>query len=455
MRLYEEKLAEKRISYILNPEELRRRRIEPIREDIIPIPPHESRNAENIRITNQKRRDDDYKLARERYENDLRKIQEAFGLAIPVLTSYCSEEIKQDIYSHLATPDLIGRPNEDRYNTALKRLRERWGPSDQTDIEYLRGQLLTLDGDTLGFEQAVLKFDGLVSAMAQTPKRGPDGNIEYHPTQPVLPDPLPLDATEQQRLEWRIAVGQAYEVAMATRGPAKNHKPSDEQLKEYILCMLGKSKQAAYRNLYTDAVKEENRAWTWESIRQNILNIAKQQARDRGSRGYKRRYDYGEYKGAHEAHRESKRTRHHEGRYADSSRKDMFEEERSRSRSRSASSQQRDQRHSHPGEQQAKCNNCGNRGHFAKDCPEPKCGICGQKFNTATERKVHWIDTHRKHVMSNLSREDRRSRSPGRYDKRYPRSRSNSRSPGRTPSYRHAHSSSRSDYGSESTTGDF
>jgi rubrerythrin len=459
IRLHEEELAKRKISYITNPEILQQRRQMPVRQPILPVPPHENKAAENIRVTTQRRADDDYKMAYERYLDDTRKIQEAFATAITVITSFCTEEIIQDVYSTIRTPEMAFRSAEQQYHVAMQRLRDSWGPRDQTDVEALRKQLINIDGDEKGFEKAILKFDNLVYAMEQTPKRGADGNIEYQEVRPVFPPPLPAGATEEEQQAWNQQVGLAYAAALAQRGPPKNHRPTEEQLKEYILRALGKSKQSAYRGLSIDALREENRHWTYASIRQNILNIARKQDIEDGGR-YKRKYESYEPKGAREASHERRRSYSQERSYRDSPRKDEHANDQERSQERSASAQSREGRYGKMEEQlrasnTMRCNNCGQQSHIARDCPEKKCGICGATFNTASERKTHWMDTHRKHVTLRLARGDRRSASPKHDGRERSRSRSNSRSPGRTPSYRRNHYSGHSGYGSEDTTEDF
>lgn len=450
LRMHGEELAKKRISYITNPQTLAERRVMPVRQPIAPVPHPESKTNENIRITTQRRMDDDYKMAYERYLDDGRKIQEAFATAITVITSFCSEEIKQDIHSHITTPGMITRSAEDQYNAAMARLRDRWGPSDQTDVEALRKKLINIDGDDKGFEHAILTFDNLVYSMEQTPKRGADGNIEYEDVRPAFPPPLHVGATAEEQQAWNQQVGQAYAIALEQRGPPRNHRPTEEQLKEYILRALSKSKQSAYRSLSIDAIREENRHWTYSSIRQNILNIARKQAVDDGLRAryHKRKYDDYETRGARENHREERLSYSQDRHQDNSSRKGDIAEDRERSHERSASAQSREGR----GPTTMRCNNCASPGHMAKDCPEKKCGVCDQVFASANERKAHWMDTHRKHIILQSAHENRRTRSP-KYDGRgRSRSRSNSRSPGRTPAYRRNHYSG---YDTEDTTGDF
>jgi hypothetical protein len=157
----------------------------PVRQPILPVPPHENKTAENIRITMQRRAEDDYQIAYEWYMDDSRKIQEA--TAITVITCFCTEEIIQDVYSTIRTPEMATRSAEQQYHVAMQRLRDSWSPRDQTDVEALRKQLINIDRDNKGFEKAILKFDNQVYAMEQTPKRGADGNIEYQEVRPVLP----------------------------------------------------------------------------------------------------------------------------------------------------------------------------------------------------------------------------------------------------------------------------
>jgi hypothetical protein len=84
--------------YLLNEEELRRRRTTPIRPPIIPVP-HNA--AANIRVTNQRRDDREYEKAKERYDRDQREMEADFDLALACAGDLCTDRIKTDIFSTL------------------------------------------------------------------------------------------------------------------------------------------------------------------------------------------------------------------------------------------------------------------------------------------------------------------------------------------------------------------
>ena len=82
--------------YLLNEEELRRRRTPPLRPPIIPVPHHETNAAANIRVTNQRRDDREYEKAKERYDRDQREMEADFDLALACAGDLCTDRIKTD-----------------------------------------------------------------------------------------------------------------------------------------------------------------------------------------------------------------------------------------------------------------------------------------------------------------------------------------------------------------------
>jgi hypothetical protein len=455
MQIVHEKLLVNEIGYITNPAELDQRRREPPEPAIIPLRPNETRAEANIRTTTQNRIDAEYRKARDRWYTDNRHIDNAFGLALTILMGLCTLPIKADVYGWLSEAPQNTLSAQAKYNAAVDRLGSRWGLRNQSDIEVLRDTLNNLDGDDLGWSEAIQIFDQTVVSMEMTPMRAPDGTIAYQHAVPDIPPRPAPDATPEEWEQYREDIVNAVENARGARGAPLNYRPTDAQLKEYLLAALRRSRISKYFNITNEAVKTRNLNWTYREIRQDILDLAQKDATDETVRKARKRMrspDEYRYRNANYADRDHRRGYS----YSSTRRRDQdnYDEMQIQENSRNAHVQSRDaQSPSRDNHQQSRdksdtqrtCRNCGATGHMARECPDPKCGICEGVFPDTASRRKHWSNVHAAHISLRADRERQRNRSPGNSGKGRVRFRSNSRSgsPGRTPRHSRSYASYR------------
>mmetsp|Transcript_5125 Transcript_5125/g.7158 ORF Transcript_5125/g.7158 Transcript_5125/m.7158 type:complete len:337 (-) Transcript_5125:789-1799(-) len=312
--------------------------------------------------------------------------------------------------------------------------------------------------------------------MEMTPQRNAEGDVIRRPVQPILPPALGAHPTNQQVQAFYAAYQAAVQAAAAAEGPPENYRPTDAQLKEYLLAACKRSRIGKYYQISDEAVLNRNLAWTFREIRMDILNLADKDATEKSGRG-KRAYSPSNSGAAlvssgRDSHHSGVRGDYHVG-DDDNERRAYFGRRRSpsftsrgergtsRSRSRerqafaaeqahsskSRSSHSPDTNHnarnsynvSFESNNKLKCYNCGGD-HVVSNCTSRACGICGGRFATAGDRKKHYMATHRGGQSSDnrnhtgYSSREGRGRSPSPY--RAQRSGSRGRSPGRTPMHK-------------------
>ena len=287
--------------------------------------------------------------------------------------------------------------------------------------------------------------------------RAPDGTELYQERRPQLPEPPAADANEEQINEYHQQVIAAVTAANELPRTALNYRPTDEQLKVYLINALKRSKISQYYNISTQSVLDRNLNWTYRDIRKDIIALAQKDIQDAAYFNIKRVYspDQIRMRGASEARvQRSQREYQHGHRYyqhrvtSSAARSASHERSKSRSRSRdraSASSSKYGNEGNSKGDSKKvtissiTCFNCGKAGHAASDCISTKCGTCGGNFDSADERRIHYGQFHAKTARTTgprgryhgRERHDRsRSRSPGYHH------RSAASSPGRTPNLR-------------------
>lgn len=393
------------INYITDPNELEIRKTEPVTAEIITVALREDRDQENRRKIEQERINRAYGKAQEKWEKDKRLMEEHFGLAITIVTELCSSIIKSDLYSHINGAEFMSNNNEAKYEAVSQRLLLKYGPHNQGDVEALRNILINLNGDETGWQRAIQVFDQTITSMEMTLQRDDQGNPIFDAIPMIFPTrPADDEDDDEAWNQYRYNLQDAAEDVHNARGPARNYRPTDLQLKEYLLDALRRSKTSKYYKICDDAVLMRNTKWTYQQIRQDVSDLADREAQD-NSRQLARRPHFdpetirlrssnSSSSQTHKSHREYEGGR----RYKDFKRSRSAEFDQrdhrnkaSRSRSRSHSPDRR----SHVVTfDKSKCANCGEEGHITRECPSLKCGNCGDEFPSAKLRSSHWGKNH-------------------------------------------------------------
>jgi hypothetical protein len=162
----------------------------------------------------------------------------------------------------------------------MSKLKNLYGPCNQGDVEALRRILNKLDGDELGWQRAVQTFDQTVTSMEMTVMRAPDGTELYQERRPQLPERPAADANEEQINEYHQQVIAAVMAANELPRVPLNYRPTDEQLKVYLINALKRSKISQYYSISTKSVLNRNLNWTYKDIRKDIIALAQKDIQD-------------------------------------------------------------------------------------------------------------------------------------------------------------------------------
>ena len=489
-----EELMRKQIGYIQQPEIIALRTAEVALPGVIPIPAHETLNEENVRKTNQYRRESIYKFALSKRENDMRTLENDFGTAIVVLKDQLSDIIKTELNSLQNTAVVMAQTNQQKYQTLYNRLKVQWGPHNQGHVDVLTNILATLKGDENGWRRAMQIFDETVTSLEMTAQRNGLGEEVRGAVVPDMPAPLAaLVPTLAQLLAHHQACRAARLAAAAMEGNVLNYRPSDARLKEYLLNACKRSKIDKYHKISDEGVLPRNLVWTWQEIHADILALADKDALEANglgkrsaSPGYDKDYSdnerdhralyekRGKYNGGY---RERSRSRSR-GSYSASVDHTDYEQKNNRrgtehnaygaaqgyrERSRSGSGDRPSALKSNSvhfeSTYKRKCLNCGDD-HAVRFCQSTKCGTCGKKFTSIEDRKAHyWSDHHEEAPQKEeprsqkgyLSKNRRRSPSPSPYRKPH---RANSSSYGQRSSRSPQRKSYSAEYDHDEASGD-
>jgi len=430
-----EELMRKQIAYILIPEVVAQRTAIIAEPAVIHIPANETINQENERKTTQTRRENQYKYAVTKRDNDLRKLEDDFGSAIVTLKDQVSEIIKNELNALQNQANVAMQTNQQKYTLLFNRLKTQWGPHNQGHVDVLNDILSKIRGDDSGWRRAIQIFDETVTSLEMTAQRDAAGEEILGVVLPIMPAPLAAAIpTNAQLLAHHNATRAAIAVAAAAVGPTLNYRPTDARLKEYLLKACKGSNIERYRKISDEGVLARNLAWTWQEIRADILALADKDALEAAGVG-KRSYSPGRGKGyktdeddekERRAFYERKRRHSRPDRGRSSSRprgsysasiehgesereEDDPDHEREvehnaykasevyhdRSRSDSGDRRLKSAMKSTVrfGESQMACFNCGGD-HPVTSCRSKTCGTCGSNFSSVEERKHHYWDAH-------------------------------------------------------------
>ena len=486
-----EELMRKQIAYILTPEVIALRTAIIAEPAVIHIPANETLNQENERKTIQIRRENQYKYAVTKRDNDMRKLEDDFGSAIVTLKDQVSDIIKNELNALQNQANVAMQTNQQKYTLLFNRLKTQWGPHNQGHVDILNDILAKLKGDESGWRRAIQIFDETVTSLEMTAQRNAAGEEIVGVVQPIMPAPLVAAVpTNAQLLAHHNATRAAIQVAAAAVGPTLNYRPTDARLKEYLLKSCKGSSIERYRKISDEGVLPRNLAWTWQEIRADILALADKDALEAAGagkrsfspareKGYKRDEDdekerraYYEKKGSHSRgdrrERSSSRSRgsysasvEHRGLEQEEEDRDHEREIEHNAHSASQAYHERSRSNSEDrhlksamkstvrfGESQMTCFNCGGD-HPVTTCQSKTCGTCGANFLSVEERKHHFWDTHRRSLPGAgpttkhgyLSKNRSRSPSPSPYKRQYKSNSGSLHETGERPPQRKSYSS--------------
>jgi len=358
----------------------------------------------------------------------------------------------------------------------------------------------------MGWRRAIQIFDETVTSLEMAAVRNADGEVVRAVIVPVMPVAFAGAGapTNAQAQAFYLQSQAARAVAVAAVRPVQNYRPTDADLKEYLLKALKYSRNEKYRSISDDAVLNRNMGWTWQQIRSDINNLADRDALDE-SGPWKRHHSPGpdregrdgrddvesnkrafyEVRGRNgRGNRERSRSRSRGSNSAtrraySSSREKGLQAEEDAYRSWGAAEEHRDEKQyaysattehrerSRSGSSgrdggrprsamkganvqfdtaKVTCYNCGGN-HSVFTCQSKTCGRCKRVFESVQDRKVHYMDVHKRTSTPDEPRAQRGyfSKDRGHSPARSHNTRSSyQRSPSRSP-YRKSYSAEHDD----------
>jgi len=397
-------LTEK-ISYILEEEELARRKIQPTMPARIPPSSNETPAQAADRRSLQSLADDDYKAKQKDYRDFLKAFPEDFGTAIAIVLQKVSDPIRDDLHEYMAL--LPACTPESRYLSMRARLEEKWGPNSQTDAIDLRDKLSRLSGDVLGWETYCKKFTEIVKTLTKTLQRDEHGAIIRGPPPSMPFVPLPASPTSLlEREEYYYAVRDALArwVANPVLGLVLNHAPTELERKGILLRALGSSEQGGYSGIAAHYRLSENEckplSSIWKDLEQHIQYEAKlmQKSNIRPQSTYSPQLSSAMSQQGYKVdrpNRSNRNTSNSGGLRSNNSPYNHSPVLRQQERPEANRKRPREdfERTYDANSAQMPCKNCQGA-HTTRECPSTNCSSCGATFSTAQERKQHYIEVH-------------------------------------------------------------
>lgn len=273
---------------------------------------------------------------------------------------------------------------QQRVQAIFNRLESFHGPHSSVDVQHLRQNLATdLDPTILGWNTYLRKFYSTVTTLEQLHQKDPTTNAVIRGPRPApvpVPDPIitndpTVDTPRYKKYHDDVKAAEAKVLAdYPNGGPPLNFKPSDTELKGYLLRWAKASSIQPINKVHSDSL--ENVSWNYSDI-YNKLKIVAEDMEDKGPRH------------GNSSHQTSSGPQHHS----------------SNSHNNSSSSNDPSVRNIKQNEHNKKCSNCGGA-HNSWECPVTTChfpGCNAGKFDSAAKRLAHFTEVHRSQHRNNHS----------------------------------------------------
>ena len=413
-----QQLKHENISYILDPAEIARRKTLPPPAVFLPPPLHyiESAADKELRARNQKFEDQNREKAEKKFDEYAEKFPIDFGKGIDVIYQLVSHTIIQDLDSHIEAIRPVTKNAEVQFMAILNRLGVKWGPTSKKDAVEIFRLINSLVGDYRGWDIFLTALKDLIEVLTQTPVRDAANNPVFEPVpiRPHIPHPPPHQPYAVYHAYF--AADTAAQVAWDQAHPAdriKNHRPTDDNIKEIVILALADSSFVSYSSLAQRYQQTDHANHTWSDLHRDIesliQNSARGTSRDPSSlvRPDRHRHTNNDRFDQHQPQRrpypaEQRSVRHDREQYptANDHRNDPHQTGHKRTHSATPSPQ--DVRAAiQPTPPSAitttkfPCANCGGD-HRSNVCDSTLCTICQATFPTAALRHAHYLSVHKR-----------------------------------------------------------
>ena len=413
-----QQLKHENISYILDPAEIARRKIPPPPAIFIPPPLHyiESAADKELRARNQKFEDQNREKAEKKFDEYAEKFPIDFGKGIDVIYQLVSHTIIQDLDSHIEAIRPVTKNAEVQFMAILNRLGVKWGPTSKKDAVEIFRLINSLVGDYRGWDIFLTALKDLIEVLTQTPVRDAANNPVFEPVpiRPHIPHPPPHQPYAVYHAYF--AADTAAQVAWDQAHPAdriKNHRPTDDNIKEIVILALADSSFVSYSSLAQRYQQTDHANHTWSDLHRDIESLIQNSARgtsrdpsslvrpDRHRNTNTARFDQPQ-----QQHRpypaEQRSVRHDRDHYPTAPDHRDHHQSTAHKRTHSATPSPQDVRaaiqpNPPPAITNTKfpCANCGGD-HRSNVCDSTLCTICQATFPTAALRHAHYLSVHKR-----------------------------------------------------------
>ena len=394
-----ELFADKKITYLLSETEVARRKM--------PVPPPqfliytpgpagiaETPAEKEKRQHEQKMIDSVYLETVKEHNRKLDRMDEDLETAINVVLGSVDQTINRAL--HKITAKVKGEPAYERFKAIRSELESAYGPNSNRDVQKLHDKLATLSVDSLSPKIYLQDFMQLVDTLERIVKRGLNGD----PIRGPLP-PLPDDEPPNPRQGASKAVCKTYCQLMydawkdrsdkhPNGGPILTYKPEENQLRAMLMSAMSKSKIHKISQYHNALQLPENALKGYTEILRTFKAIGDDCAKDQIERTLAlQSKDKANTEGTHRhVNNLSIGSNNQKGDYGSTA-----------GRTQHAA---------------VKCKNCGGA-HYATVCPSKTCFTCypQRKFDSADERKRHYLDVHAQDRAENKSTGSRNGKNGG------------------------------------------
>ena len=412
---FDERLAAEDLGDILDENEVTRIKTAPTIPPMLKFCPANPGDVETEEQRNERRRgqqlaDKSYASRESQYFDSINRLASKFGKASLLLLKYVDTIIHDDLWQFLKTDAIKSLDPETKYNRLRQHFKETWGPHSSLDVNKIKDDLTTMQGDYPGWRKFLQNFNYSVAALEQTEQRDANNVIIRGPMPPAVYPARPLaNAPAAEHTAYVTACQAADELRDAQNplgGPAINYRPTDSELKLILLDALSVSKLRAYQALYQQYCNRTYSGKAYLDLYNDIQDLVSREFD--GIKSSLRESDYDDSDASRSTGRSSHSSNSHSSR-----RNSQIAAAANHSAQQVAANtaanvnnnllyqqqspgKQGNSPNSHGQGAKQTCKNCKSTQHTTKWCTSTKCyeSGCGKTFPTAEERKSHFISAH-------------------------------------------------------------
>ncbi len=194
---FDERLAAEDLGDILDENEVTRIKTAPTIPPMLQFRPANPGDVETDEQRNERKRgqqlaDKSYASRESQYFDGINRLASKFGKASLLLLKYVDTTIHDDLWQFLKTDAIKALDPETKYNRLRQHLKETWGPHSSLDVNKIKDDLTTMQGDYPGWRKFLQNFNYSVAALEKTEQRDANNVIIRGPLPPAVYPARPL-----------------------------------------------------------------------------------------------------------------------------------------------------------------------------------------------------------------------------------------------------------------------